>query len=134
MNVRLDGMQTQIDALAAEFIKHRDAGASDAASKECDAASDGVDMRHLDCRLECDMDAAPDSGRCDRILCGVMAFMGDLMSGDTAAAKARYQKVLSYDAANLKALLAQAALADQFLTTLRGLVTNGELEYNDRTK
>ena len=31
-------------------------------------------------------------------------------------------------------LRAQAALADQFLTTLRGLVTNGELEYNDRTK
>jgi putative PEP-CTERM system TPR-repeat lipoprotein len=35
----------------------------------------------------------------------------DLMNGDTAAAEARYRKVLSYDEGNLKALLGLAALA-----------------------
>ena len=36
----------------------------------------------------------------------------ELMAGDTAAAEARYRKVLSYDEDNLKALLALAALAE----------------------
>ena len=36
----------------------------------------------------------------------------DLMTGDTAAAEARYRKVLSYDENNLNALLALAALAE----------------------
>jgi putative PEP-CTERM system TPR-repeat lipoprotein len=37
----------------------------------------------------------------------------DLLEGDSAAAKTRYRKVLSYDAGNLKALLALATLAER---------------------
>jgi putative PEP-CTERM system TPR-repeat lipoprotein len=36
----------------------------------------------------------------------------DLMNGDSAAARARYQRILSHDAGNLKALLALAVMAE----------------------